>query len=193
MASSHSDKKKDYKREAQYLACGLVPGIESVLELFGRDPYKVQGTQRRDLTEKAILLLSSLEETNTHKLNFLRMYPQWIQAREECIETIRDLADNIDFHHRNTNIAQIPTSVVGLVGGALTVTGLALIPVTFGASLGLTIAGAVIGGGAAVAGVANAGTDIGVRVHRTKKAKQCVDEHLKATQDMETTMNELLK
>ena len=50
-----------------------------------------------------------------------------------------------------------------------------------------------MGGGAAVAGAANAGTDIGIRIHRTRKAKKCVDEHKKATQDMETTVNELLQ
>ena len=99
------------------------------------------------------------------------------------------LTDNIEFHHRNTNIAQILTSAIGMVAGILTITGLALIPFTFWTSLGLTILGAVIAASETVAGIANSAT---VRVHRAQKAKMCVDQHKKATEEIGEIIERLL-
>ena len=59
------------------------------------------------------------------------------------------------------NIVQAAASTAGVVGGALTITGLELSPVIFGASLGFTIAGAVVR-------IGTAGTDIGVGVDHSK-------------------------
>ena len=180
------------QNKVAFVACGLIPGCETFLEIIGKEPYTLIKRQNEGQVQKTLKFLTSVDKADKHVQKFLSLYPAWVEEREKCIREILGLAYNIDFHHRNINIAQLPTCAIGIVGGVMTITGLALIPVTFGASLGLTIAGAIVGGGATVAGVANAGTDIGVRIHRTTKAKKCVDEHKKATQAMETTVNKLL-
>ena len=174
------------------LFCGLVPGGEVFLTTIGKQPLVVPKVQNEEKIQKAIKLLTASDKFNKYGEKLLTQYPEWKKEREDGIREIRDLADNIDFHHRNTNIAQVPASIAGLVGGALTITGLALIPVTFGASLSLTIAGAVVGTGAAVTGIATAGTDIGVRINRTTKAQECVKSQVQGTQEIQNTLNNLL-
>lgn len=48
---------------------------------------------------------------------FLNAYPSWEAERRECIKKINELADDIDFHHRNINIAQLPISLAGMHSG----------------------------------------------------------------------------
>ena len=124
---------------------------------------------------------------------FLDYYPSWLKERESCIYEIEELAKDIDKHHRNISIAQLPTSAVGIVGGVLTITGLALIPVTFGASLGLTISGAVIGIGATATGITTSVTDISIQVNRVKKARSLIYKHKESTDKISEVVDELLK
>ena len=183
---------KEKEHFSKILFCGMVPGGEEFLTAIGKQlPFVVPRVQNEEKIQKVIKLLGVSDKFGVYGQNLLAQYPEWKKQREDCIREIRDLADNIDFHHRNTNIAQVPASIAGLAGGVLTITGLALIPVTFGVSLGLTIAGAVVGTGAAVTGIANAGTDIGVRIHRTKKAQQCVKSHVPCTEEMLNTIKNL--
>lgn len=57
------------------------------------------------------------------------------------IATLQDLAEELDVHFTRLSKAKIGGSAAGIVGGVLGIVGLALTPFTFGASLGLTIAG----------------------------------------------------
>ncbi|XP_062569720.1 uncharacterized protein LOC134231770 [Saccostrea cucullata] len=70
-----------------------------------------------------------------------------------CIEII----DGLECRRKIVNIASIVGSSVGLVGAALAVGGLIAAPFTAGVSLGLTIAGGVVGG---VGGFTSAGSKI---------------------------------
>ena len=142
--------------------------------------------------EKLEKVLISLMRTNESVTKFRDQYLSWIEERESCINEIQELAEDIDKHHRNISIAQLPTSAVGVTGGVLTITGLALIPVTFGASLGLTISGTVLGAGAAVTGITTSVTDIGIQVDRLKKAKCIINEHAESTDEMSKIIKDLL-
>lgn len=62
--------------------------------------------------------------------------------------------------------------------------GLALSPVTFGASLGLTIAGVAVGGTAAVTGVTSSVTEVGIKYHHVWTIRECVKEHHSSTEEM---------
>ena len=102
------------KNRLTFVACGLIPGCEGLLEKIGKEPYCIIRRQNEEQVQKTLKFLSSVNKTDKHVQKFLRLYPAWVEYREMCIKEIRDLADNIDFHHRNTNIAQVPTSVIGI-------------------------------------------------------------------------------
>ena len=192
MTAATVRKQKNNKATAKFVVCGFIPGCEMVLETVGRKPYTTPSQQPDENMQKILEFLVKVDKTKESVQKFLDTYSSWLKERQGCIENIRKLADSIDFHHRNTNIAQLPASAAGITAGILTITGLALIPVTFGASLGLTITGAVLGAGATIAGVANSATDIGVRIDRSKKAKKSIDQHRESTEEMGKIIQEVL-
>ena len=77
---------------------------------------------------------------------------EWIPVREETIQKIKTTTANLKVHHRNVNISRITGSTVSIVGSAMAIAGFAIAPITFGASVGLSVPGialAVAGGGTA--------------------------------------------
>ena len=169
------------------MAISKTKALKHVVE--GIVPVSVKYSSLKIPTEEEIKrILEGLQKTSQQ---YLDKFHSWKRERQNCIQEIRELAKNITFHNRNTNIAQILASLAGIGGGALAIAGLALTPVTGGLSLGLTIAGAVVGGGAALTGVANKSTSIGVRIDRTKKAKKCVGAHKNSTDEINNILEEL--
>lgn len=81
----------------------------------------------------------------------------WDLANELMIQLCEVITNRLEERRQKVNIATIAGSVTGLVGGVLAIAGLALGPVTFGASFGLTIAGGVIGG---VGGLTTTGSKV---------------------------------
>ena len=73
-----------------------------------------------------------------------------IKQKPELVRKVRETEASLKLHHRNVTISKIVGSSVGIVSGACFITGIALAPVTFGASLGLTIGG--VAGGATFVG-----------------------------------------
>ena len=169
--------------------CGVIPIAEKLLEVFSVRTY----SSLPEVDRKAIELLDGIKKTSGDVVAFYKLYETWAKERRHCIKELRELAENIDWHHRNSNVVQLPTSAVGIAGGVLSIVGLALIPVTFGVSLGLTIAGGVVGGVAAATGVGNAIADIGITINRSKKAKTYIEEHQTTTESMKTIVASLLQ
>lgn len=79
---------------------------------------------------------------------------KWQPMRQKTIDFLEDKAKEIDIHHRGANIFNAGGSSVAAIGGGMALAGAVLAPITFGASLGLTIAGGVVGlaGGATSVG-----------------------------------------
>ena len=182
-----AEQRCNFARNVKLYSRGLLPGCDVVLQLLDHDE-KLSSCTGLDQLKR---ITSSKLNTEESKQAFLNAYSSWEDGRRECIKEITKLADNIDFHHRNINIAKVPTSAVGIGGAVLTITGLALIPVTFGASLALTISGAVVAVGATATGVTTAATDIGIRVNCLKKAKACADKHKQSTEEIFKLAQEL--
>ncbi|XP_031758861.1 apolipoprotein L3 [Xenopus tropicalis] len=76
---------------------------------------------------------------------------------KECISLLYHIADCIEKVHKDTTIANIAGSTAGIAGGITAIVGLALIPVTLGASV---IVSAVGGAVAAAGGLTGAGSSI---------------------------------
>ncbi|XP_066454185.1 apolipoprotein L4-like [Eleutherodactylus coqui] len=85
-----------------------------------------------------------------------------IEKIESCIIEMTTIAEDLDKFHRGATIASVTGSSFGIAGGITTIVGLALAPVTLGASLivsgvgiGVAVAGGVTGASASIADTVN--------------------------------------
>ena len=85
------------------------------------------------------------------------MIQNLFEKRSLTIVMLNKIIDELNEHRYNVNISKVVGSSVGIVGGVISVIGVVLIPVSFGASIGLTVAGS---GMAATGGVVSAGAGI---------------------------------
>lgn len=75
------------------------------------------------------------------------------EMRASIIQKLKEIRDDVKKEDKRENIGKIVYSTTGVAGGGLAIAGLILAPFTFGASLGLTVAGAAVGaasGGASI-------------------------------------------
>lgn len=100
----------------------------------------------RDLAGKE---QETLPEEQLDRKRFLKKFPRVTQPLAELKHKLRELADSVGKVHRDCTISNVVTRSTGALSGALTILGLALAPVTVGASVALSATG--IGLGAAVA------------------------------------------
>ncbi|XP_046339634.1 uncharacterized protein LOC124120820 isoform X1 [Haliotis rufescens] len=91
----------------------------------------------------------------------------------KTVRSLYDLADELDKAQRKMNIAKTSFASGGIVAAALTIAGIACAPVTFGASLGLTIAGVTIG---VTSGVGGFCTELADKIVNSKTLKQAQKE-----------------
>ncbi|XP_028727105.2 apolipoprotein L2-like [Peromyscus leucopus] len=84
---------------------------------------------------------------------FVDKFPQVKLELEQHIRKLHALADKIDKVHRDCTISKVVAGSTSTVSGVLTLLGLALVPVTAGASLGLLAMGMGLGAAAAVTSV----------------------------------------
>ena len=112
--------------------------------------------------------------------HFHALIDQWIEIREKTIKNISGTTEKLQKHHRNINISRISGSSISIAGSLIAILGFGLAPVTFGASIGLSVGGialAVAGGGTA-AGASIA--DIVIQKSNVKEAQEQLthDYHL---------------
>ena len=112
----------------------------------------------------------------------------WRPVRRQTITFLEEQRDDILKIVRDVRIAKIAGSATSLVvGGALTITGLILIPFTFGASIGLTLAGAGVG---ALGTATSFGAAIVSKVMTSSRLKEA-NEHIKLDQQLSSNVNNI--
>ena len=85
---------------------------------------------------------------------FCTRVEKWIPVREETIQKIERIINDLKVHHRNVNISHITGSSVSIAGSLIAIVRFGLAFVTFGASIGLSVGGIAmaVAGGSTVAG-----------------------------------------
>ena len=112
----------------------------------------------------------------------------WCPVRRQTITFLEEQRDDILKIVRDVRIAKIAGSATSLVvGGALTITGLILIPFTFGASIGLTLAGAGVG---ALGTATSFGAAVVSKVMTSSMLKEA-NEHIKLDQQLSSIVNNI--
>jgi len=106
------------------------------------------------------------------------------------IVELRSLQEELDKHHRNVNIAKVSGTSTSLVGTALIIGGFIGSFFTFGASLGLSIAGGAI----STAGAITAGatlTEWGIIKQSMKDIQKKIDHDLELHNELVVLLSEL--
>ena len=105
-----------------------------------------------------------LSKEQLDRRRFLNKFRRVKWQLEECISKFHELADKVEKVHKGCTISNVLVHSTGAVSGILTIVGLALAPVTMGASVVLLATGIGLG---VAAGVTSVSTSIIERVKRS--------------------------
>lgn len=116
----------------------------------------------------------------------------WAPERREVLNELEIIRDEIQRQAKIHSIGSITYSSVGLIGGGLAIAGIITAPFTFGASLGLTVAGIATGVTSGVAGVTHGAVKFGIVKKHINNAKTNLEKHEKSGKEMKSLLK-LLK
>ncbi|GIY87408.1 uncharacterized protein CDAR_320571 [Caerostris darwini] len=102
-----------------------------------RDDLKVQ------IREFNARLQTALIGCHQAKKTFITLSDTWCESREDVLDTIKKVAEKIDKHHHNVNLATLAGISSSIAGGTAGIGGLILAPMTGGLSLALSAGGLV--------------------------------------------------
>uniref|UniRef100_A0A3Q2VGD6 Apolipoprotein L n=1 Tax=Haplochromis burtoni TaxID=8153 RepID=A0A3Q2VGD6_HAPBU len=108
------------------------------------------------------------------------------------LEDLEQCAVQLDRMNKGAKISSITGSSVGAVGGVLSIVGLALSPVTAGASLGLLISGTVMGILSGTNSAVTTFTEIGVNHKQKNKANDALQKFRKDVQSIQDCLGEVI-
>nr|XP_014350176.1 PREDICTED: apolipoprotein L2-like [Latimeria chalumnae] len=118
---------------------------------------------------------------------------KWAPQIEKHIQDLHEIADKIDHVHKGSTIANVTASSVGLVSGALAITGLALAPVTVGASTILTAVGGGVGVASGGTGFFAGITDCVSKKKNKKKFETTIQSVIKDLEEVEKCFEDVSK
>ncbi|XP_074513569.1 uncharacterized protein LOC141781625 [Sebastes fasciatus] len=111
----------------------------------------------------------------------------------QFLEDLEEDAVQLDRMNKGAKISSVAGSSVGAVGGVLSIVGLALIPVTAGASLVLTMTGLGLGITSGVNSAVTTGTEIGINRKHQKKASETFQSFMEDVQCIQGCLEEVIK
>ncbi|TDH03308.1 hypothetical protein EPR50_G00161620 [Perca flavescens] len=125
--------------------------------------------------------------------DFIDMFSE---RQPRMLQFLKDLEENavqLDRMNTGARISSVAGSSVGAVGGVLSIIGLALSPVTAGASLVLTMTGVGLGITSGVNSAVTTATEIGVNVTQQKKASEVFQSFMKDMHDLQDCLKVEIK
>lgn len=108
------------------------------------------------------------------------------------LDEVEQCAVELDKMNKGAKISSVAGSSVGAAGGVLSIVGLALIPVTAGVSLGLTIAGMSMGVTSGASSLVTTLTEVGVNSTQQKKANEVFENFYKGFKKVQDSLDEVM-
>uniref|UniRef100_A0A3Q3N5N4 Apolipoprotein L n=1 Tax=Mastacembelus armatus TaxID=205130 RepID=A0A3Q3N5N4_9TELE len=108
----------------------------------------------------------------------------------QFLTDLEQSAVQLDRMNKGAKISSVAGSSVGAVGGVLSIVGLALIPVTAGISLALTMTGVGLGITSGVNSLVTTATEIGVNRTNQKKASEVFQSFMEDVQSLQDRLEE---
>ncbi|XP_059203927.1 uncharacterized protein LOC131983251 [Centropristis striata] len=119
---------------------------------------------------------------------------EFSKRRPDMLQFLTDLEEiavQLDRMSKGAKISSVAGSSVGAVGGVLSIVGLALIPVTAGASLALTMTGVGLGITSGVNSAVTTATEIGVNHTQQKKASETFKNFMEDVKSIQDCLEEV--
>ncbi|XP_078808013.1 uncharacterized protein LOC111947732 isoform X10 [Oryzias latipes] len=141
---------------------------------------------RMDLDFRMVFLFQE-ESGSSFMKEFSERQPRMLQFLKELEEN----AVQLDRMNKGAKISSVVGSSVGAVGGVLSIVGLALIPVTAGVSLALTMAGVGMGVTSGVNSIVTTATELGVNRTHQKKASEVFQSFMEDVTKLQDCLKEV--
>ncbi|XP_027898853.1 uncharacterized protein LOC114160453 [Xiphophorus couchianus] len=124
---------------------------------------------------------------------FVNKYNDELPEMLQFLYQIEQCAVTLDSVNKGAKISSVAGSSVGAVGKILSIVGLILIPVTFGASVGLTVAGAAVAGTSGVNSLVTTLVEGGVYHTQTQQANTAFQRFMFGVQRIQDCLEEAAK
>ncbi|KAI1884504.1 hypothetical protein AGOR_G00227060 [Albula goreensis] len=119
-------------------------------------------------------------------LQFIGLFSQRSSRMREFLEALEEVAVQLDRMKMGASISSVAGSSVGFAGGVVSIIGLALAPVTAGASIALTLVGVGMGVTSGVNSLATGIAELSVNSQQGKKANEIFQSYM---EDVETLLD----
>ncbi|XP_077344730.1 apolipoprotein L6-like [Lithobates pipiens] len=161
---------------------------EDMEQLMDTEDMQIDGLQE-DM-EQLLKMLKKYHEEYEKQSSLLE------EATSDCVIELYSIADDVDKFHRNAVIANVVGSAVGIAGGITTLIGVALAPLTLGASLFASTLGIVA---ATAGGVTGVSASVADSINTKKKCETVIekvneiDNMINAVQKISTNISDTIE
>uniref|UniRef100_A0A8C5HUR9 Uncharacterized LOC114467803 n=1 Tax=Gouania willdenowi TaxID=441366 RepID=A0A8C5HUR9_GOUWI len=123
--------------------------------------------------------------------HFVKEFTERQPRMLEVLQQLEETAVQLSRMHTGAKISSVAGSSVGLVGGVTSIVGLALTPVTFGASIALTMTGLGLGITSGVNSAVTTATEKGVNTTQIKKAGELFQKFMADVQSLQDCVDQV--
>ncbi|XP_072299933.1 uncharacterized protein [Eucyclogobius newberryi] len=123
--------------------------------------------------------------------SFMQRFSESEPRMQQFLSDLEDSAVQLDQMNLGARISSVAGSSVGAVGGVLSIIGLALIPVTLGASLALTMTGLGLGITSGVNSAVTTATEIGVNRTQQKRASETFQKFMEDVKNIQECLDNI--